>query len=319
MLKFSIEELNKNDVIKTAGILQKLKNKLLTLFEPYRREKVEMMLDNTAELKPVLSQAYNAIKSIEDSINSYDVIGYESKIDELRNLLVQLNDMLKETEEIASANQEELLKTKTEPKIEPKIEKPISPSDKYKFLMNAPRERIKFSEYSQKYYRENGSLYENLNEFGKQFGVNIKFGVNILPNKVGIKALFSSWARIVFVGRILKKENTGNIEPLEESPKEFAVLQDRLTDQQMIDAFYNNLPYYKIKKIEPREKSWRTGNQTTKVGEVEVFLETGWITLPAPANEWQLKAMFVIVDKGFPDKPGNFIIYRQWIIGANKK
>jgi hypothetical protein len=289
LIKIANEINPSNNIIVNAGLLSRLKNKILSLFNLDRRKEVESMVEQTSELKPKLVDTYNSIKNVEDAINDLDVPRYESEINNLQ----------------------------------PKIDDLTSTVKKIKALSNEPRYRAEFTDYKEKYYNNN-VLYSNLHEFGKQFGVSIKYGVNIKPSSTGVKSIFTSWAAQVFAGK-LRQEPTGTTSPgeFEEEhidPIKFSNLQDSIPESEMEKAFYSNLPFYKIKKIEPRETRIIEGKNTgiKKGGEVEVFITSPWIKVPSPGDKWRLKVNYVIVDKGNPEKQNNFIIYRQWVIGAKK-
>jgi len=284
------EELKKtNDIIITAGFLSKIKNKILNLFDKSRRENVEEMIEETNDLKPQLVDAYNSIRVLERAINDLDVNKYE---EEIKNL-------------------------------QPKIDALSKTVKKIKVLTNEPRYRAEAEPYMEK-YKKDGVLYKNLNEFGKQFGIDIQYGTNIIPNKNGIKPIFTSWAAAIFTGKLRNKStgdfSAGEFSEEHEDPMSFSNLQDKITDESMIEQFYKGLPYFDIKAVKPRETRVIDSKDTKikKFGSVEVFIVSPWITVPKPADNWNLKVSFVIVDKGDPTQNNNFIIYRQWVIGAKK-
>lgn len=293
LIKIAEDIKNSNDIIVTAGFLSKLKNKILSLFNRGKRKEVEDMVESTSELKPKLVETYNTIRKIETAIDDLDVASYENNIADLQPKIDDLSETIK----------------------------------KIVALTNQPRTRGTLGSYSNLYYKSGdgrGKLYDNLNEFGKQFGVDIVYGKNIAPNRNGVKTIFMSWATAIFAGK-LRDVETGSFSPgeFEEEhidPKAFSDLQDKVPENEMIDAFYKNLPYYKISSIKPRENKIidNENSNVKKSGEVEVFITSPWIAVPFPANNWRLKVNFVIVDNGDPRKQNNFIIYRQWVVGVKK-
>lgn len=282
IIKISEDLKKTNDIIITAGFLSKLKNKILGLFDKSRRESVDQMIEETNDLKPQLIDTYNSIRNLERAINDLDVNKYEEEIKKLQSKIDNLSRTVK----------------------------------KVKSLANEPRHRAEAEPYMEK-YKKDGSLYKNLHEFGKQFDVDIQYEINIIPNRSGIKPIFASWAAAIFDN---KSKAIGDFSKEKENPKEFSDLQDSISEDSMIDAFYKQIPYYQIKAIKPRETRVVdiSGTKIKKTGSVEVFLVSPWITVPKPADNWNLMVSFVIVDNGDPTQNNNFVIYRQWVVGAKK-
>jgi hypothetical protein len=289
IVKIANELKNTNDIIVTAGFLSRLKNKILGLFDKSKRENVEEMVEETNDLKPQLIDAYDSIRNVERAIEDLDVNRYE---EEIKNL-------------------------------QPKIDALSETVKRVRALTNEPRYRVAPEHYIEK-YKHDGVLYKNLNEFGKQFGVDLQYGTNIIGNRNGVKSIFTSWAAAIFTGK-LKDSSTGEFSAGEfskehEDPMAFSELQDRITDDSMIDRFYKDIPYYEIQSVKPRETRVIDNKDTKlkKSGSVEVFLISPWITVPKPADNWKLRVSFVIVDNGNPTQNKNFIIYRQWVVGIKK-
>jgi len=279
-----------NDIIVTAGILSRLKNKIVNFFSGYKREQTKKMIEQTDELKPKLVETYDVIRNVEEAINDLDVKKYEQ---EMKNL-------------------------------EPKIKELSNVVKKMQALTNEPRYRSEISPDYIQNYMVNDKLYDTLYDFGKQFDVNLEYGTNIIGNRTGLKSIFTAWAANVFVGKLRPKEtgrtSPGQFEKEHDDPMEFSNMQDQISENEMEKAIYENIPHYKIKSVKPREFRVVDGKNTgiKKRGEVEVFLTSDWITMPSPAENWKLKINFVIVDNGDPKKTNNFIIYRQWVVGSKK-
>jgi len=289
IVKIAEEIKRTNDIVVTAGFLSRLKNKILSLFDKSKRENVEEMIEETSDLKPKLVDTYDTIRSVEKAIDDLDVDKYEEEI----------------------------------MKLQPKIDALSETVKKIRALTNEPRYRAQPESYIQR-YKKDGVHYKNLSDFGKQFGVDIQYGTNIVGNRSGVKSLFTSWAAAVFTGKLRNKPtgefSTDEFSKEHEDPMAFSDLQDKVTEESMIDAFYKNLPYYDIQSVKPRETRIvdSKDTQVKKAGSVEVFLISPWISVPKPADNWKLKVSFVIVDNGNPTQNNNFIIYRQWVVGVKK-
>jgi len=309
IIKISNQIKKSNDILITAGLLTKLKNKILFIFNKDKKDQAQSMIEQTTELKPKLVETYELIKNIEKSIDNLDVDKYEFEINNLQFKVDDLSDTIKKIVSLTNEEESEIQDSKKEPSSLP---------DKTRHRWHFPDDSEQ--NYNNKYYKD-GKLYKNLNEFGKQFGVDIQYGPNIVASKTGVKSLFASWATFVFTGSFKKQPDApGSLEEFKEEyddPKKFSDLQDRIPENEMGNAFYKNLSFYDIIAIEPRE-TVVSNDEIKKKGEIEVFLISPWISPPAPLNNWKLKAKFVIVDNGDPTKLNNFIIYRQWIIEAKK-
>lgn len=82
------------DVIKTAGILRMLKNKLLQLFDKQKAAEAAKMVSTTTNMKPLLRETYMAIKDIESAINDLDINSYNENINKLKSKLSELGNVV---------------------------------------------------------------------------------------------------------------------------------------------------------------------------------------------------------------------------------
>ena len=100
-----------NDLIKTAGMLRMLKNKIKSMFDADSALKAEELVKKTETIKPLLADTYRLIKKIEDAINDFEVEEYETNISLLKEKVNTLNSALNkisnEAKEIEPQEQQE--------------------------------------------------------------------------------------------------------------------------------------------------------------------------------------------------------------------
>jgi hypothetical protein len=288
LLKLASEQLDKSsNIIKTAAILRKLKNKILNLFDSSRREKVQELLNKSDQTKPLLAEIYSLIKKLESSIEDLDLEDYDDTVKELKSKIIELNSKLNDVKGLAETS------IKEEPKEPEKIEEDWKSSK---------RKRTKKDEE----FKQKKSIYTGISSLS-QLNVNSS---NIVENKIGPKGIYSSWGFVNFA-------KTGS------DPKALIELQSGLKDDDIRRLFYTDIPNYKIISISPREvaykddpsKGWKAGDK--KPGSLEIKVQSPIKSLPSPANNWKLSVVFILVDMyGEPTKKGNYRMYRQLVVYA---
>ncbi len=321
ILKIAENELkSSNDIIKTAAILRRLKNKLLRLFDGEQREQAEQLLDKTIHIKPLLADTYKVMRLVEEAIKDLDLDSYNTNVDELRRLVSELGNSLDEVEYTTTGAAAPI--PETTPTTRVPSETPATPKEQKKYdidWIKRKRQRIETpTDYVDKYYKIDGKLAKNLKEVGQNLGVNIQFGVNILPNREGLKPIFYTMAAVIFAGNIapgneVNVKNKLGGTSFEVDPKDLSELQDKVSLQAMEDIFYKEMPTFPIVGVLGREKG-KEGKQ--KLGAAELKLiptENGWVRLPNPLDTWLVRLEFYLVDLGDPTQPGNYKIYRQTV------
>ena len=106
-----------SDIIRTASILRKLKNKILNLFDSSRRDKVKDLLNKADQLKPLLADIYSLIKKLESSIEDLDLQDYDNTVSELKLKITDLNSKLadvKETVDKSTVKEEAVIQAEKE-------------------------------------------------------------------------------------------------------------------------------------------------------------------------------------------------------------
>jgi hypothetical protein len=300
LLKTASQELSSNDIIKTASILRKLKNKFLNLFDSQRRDDVEKLLNKTQSIKPLLGDTYKKIKEIEESINDLDVDSYNKNISELKELISKLDKEMSKLDTDTIKNEE--LKTE-------KTTNQKSPAKGGRARSDFPQD------YISKYYEKDGIKLKTLQEVGANIGVDIKFGTNIVPTRNFLMPFFSNMAQMMFVGNAPLKDVSYPIKPQQYniSSEEFLELEKQVSKSELERILYEAMPTFPIKGIFGREL--RTSGEK-KQGIVEIKLsptEGGWIKLPQPMENYVVKIDFILVDKGDPAQPYNYQLYRQTV------
>ncbi len=98
------------NLIKTAGILRMLKNKIKSMFDADSALKAEELVKKTEKIKPLLADTYRLIKKIENAINDFEIEEYETNIILLKEKVNTLNTELNKVSE-STENQEEAKET----------------------------------------------------------------------------------------------------------------------------------------------------------------------------------------------------------------
>jgi len=304
LLKLASEQLDKSsNIIKTAGILRKLKNKILNLFDSSRRQKVEELLNKSEQTKPLLAEIYSLIKELESSIEDFDLEAYDYTVKELKSKITDLSSKLNDVKNIAETTIKEEAKTFTEEIPEKVINEIPKDKESEEDWKSSKRKRMPKKDES---FKEKKSIYTGISSLS-QLNVNSS---NIVENKIGPKGIYSSWGFVNFA-------KTGS------DPKALIELQQGLKDDDIRRLFYTDIPNYKITSISPRElaykddpsKGWKAGDK--KPGSLEVRVQSPIKSLPDPANNWKLSVVFILVDMyGEPTKKGNYRIYRQLVVYA---
>ena len=303
IIKLASIELNKsNDVVKTAGVLRMLKNKFLSLFDNEMSKNVDQMLETTNNIKPLLSETYKVIKKIEESINDLDVRDYNTNIEILKIKLNELNDAIKNTNEIMP--KDEALKSEIENSdVVSEVEQKLSEKQKEE----PDGSGVNLLQYKREYANlpEGAAIYKGIKTLS-ELGVKSQ---DILPNKNTLRAFMSSWSDAV------------NPKTSEEG-KELLEDQNKISEQDIINIFYNKIPEMAITQIKGREinsvDDTRFGKKgTPKPGYLEVIVVGPVLPLPPPIDYWKLKMKFWLIDtRKKADDPLKFKIYRQLVIAA---
>lgn len=321
LIKFASIEINKsNDIIRTAGILRMLKNKLYKLFDPEKAKDIEKMLSGTTDIKSQLVDTYRTIKNIESAINDLDVVEYNANLDELKSKLNLLNDALKNVDKVMPEVSDEAKEMyKSTETFEEKAEeaKSVEKEQKQEKIVKAPEMDIgivekgvpgKAATLKNRIYTEKPDWAMEIYKGAKVLAdIGVK-SADIKPNK-NTKQMLASWALNV-------------IPKNEEEAQELIKAQDLAQNPEfMKKAFFDKIPNMKITKINGREM-WTSEvhtKPTAKRGCLEISVVGNLESLPAPLENWGLLPKFILVDNR--EKPGdalNYTIYRQYILQSSK-
>lgn len=298
-----------DNIVKTAGILRQLKNKILNFFSSERQEEANKLINSTAEIKPLLVDTMAIIKNIESSINDLDVESYDMFLDELKQKITELSSKLSDVTAIRFSENEEQKISNKPPESSREgssAESPVSQSPtNVKRWQDYKREFAKRDEsYVQKYYYDNDQKLDTLEKVGAKIGKDIRYPNYIRGNVINVTQIFASWALQNFT-------KDGFL-----SDEELLKMQNSITKNQIEDLFYSKMHEWKIRRILGPEMDFKKDNKEPKKHQklnIEIA-PTSPIALPAPFDNWLLQPVFYVEDRGDPEKPGNFVIYRQYII-----
>lgn len=85
-----LQSLNDSEVVKIAGVVQRVKNWLKSQFSPEFKEKVEALKEESSEVQTLLVELNNNIKSIQRSIDKVDTEQYHADLKIFKSLVLDL-------------------------------------------------------------------------------------------------------------------------------------------------------------------------------------------------------------------------------------
>ena len=309
------------DVIKTAGILRMLKNKILSMFDSEQARETADLLKTTTSIKPLLSETFQLIKKVESAINDLDIADYNANIDQLKMKISDLNEKIQTLDTQTQKAQEESLKENEEvivpePKsdLEKEIGKVVAPETKSESeAISKDKDKDSKSIINKKRRRadlpEGKSIYDGV-ETLSELGVT---AADIKPNLAPITPITASWA----------SENRSKL--TDESIQDLLKDQDKLTIDNLIKTFYDKIPSMKIdvksikgRELQDDETKGIVGEK--KPGYLELRIVSDLETLQPPLDNWKFKMVFYLVDKREKvDDPLKYIMYRKFIVAAYDK
>lgn len=233
IIKLANIQLSKSpdDVIKIAGLLRFLKNKIRSMFDSEMAQDAAKLVTTTANIKPFLSQTYKSIAKIESAIDDLDIDSYKANVEELKINIAQLNDKIKDLDQFMldsdqetqiSGDVSETPSNTNEPVVENRS------SNSFVNLLKYPRERAKVP--------DDIETYKGIQTLS-QLGVTAD---DIRVNEGNMRAMFASWALVV---------NKSSAEAGEELLKE----QEQVTFDNFKKSIYDKIPEMRIEKILGRE------------------------------------------------------------------
>ncbi|MFZ4795905.1 MAG: hypothetical protein ACOYMA_00330 [Bacteroidia bacterium] len=300
IIKLASIELNKsNDIIKTAGILRLLKNKLFNLFDSDKSQKVSRMISYTGSIKPLLNQTYKLIKDIESSIDDLDVDTYNTNIELLKQKVNELNN---ELNKLNKSLDEDVKVSESE-----KQRSAIESGEAGRLTGSSIRERERGRQRPREpSLPEGAAMYDGINNLA-ELGVKKD---DIIEGK-NLQKFIDSWNQHLKVTRI-SGEKKGDIHKKQKALNIFDIKS----------LFYDKIPYMKIIDVLPRELD-STDNSVfgrpgeRKPGYCEINVESDLTELPKPLNNWQLKVLFRLVDqRNNTNDTLKYTIYLQKVIRA---
>ena len=85
-----LQSLNDSEVVKIAGVVQRIKNWLKSQFSPELKEKVEALKEESSDIQTLLVELNNNIKSIQNSIDKVDTEQYHADLKIFKSLVLDL-------------------------------------------------------------------------------------------------------------------------------------------------------------------------------------------------------------------------------------
>ena len=85
-----LQSLNDSEVVKIAGVVQRVKNWLKSQFSPEFKEKVKALKEESFEVQTLLVELNNNIKSIQKSIDKVDTEQYHADLKIFKSLVLDL-------------------------------------------------------------------------------------------------------------------------------------------------------------------------------------------------------------------------------------
>jgi len=351
IIKIAAIQLKKpNDIVKTAGILRMLKNKIWSLFNSDQARDVQKMVDQTSNIKPLLGEAYKLIKKTEAAINDLDLADYNTNIGLLKEKITELNDALNAFEMLAPEmpKQEGEPPKKDEEKIPPKEpgQKEENPPVNEKELSKPPTEIGEKQKETIEALKNLPNEKEKAPEAEKKPPEIAKIDPSTPIGKIDLTKAPRIRAKEFFPGA---KETYEGIETLSQlgvgkddiiinraGPKDlFASFAEvatvyggenaeaiidmhvKIGEEGMKKVFYDKIPFMKIEKVDKREL--RPSGEP-KSGFAEVRVVSDFEPLPEPYSYYKVKAAFRLVDtRTKADDPLKLVIYTQNIFAVRNE
>ena len=85
-----LQSLNDSEVVKIAGVVQRVKNWLKSQFSPEFKEKVKALKEESFEVQTLLVELNNNVKSIQKSIDRVDTEQYHADLKIFKSLVLDL-------------------------------------------------------------------------------------------------------------------------------------------------------------------------------------------------------------------------------------
>lgn len=126
---------------------------------------------------------------------------------------------------------------------------------------------------------------------------------DIRENTTGPKGIFSSWALVSIIQQ-------------GEDPVKLEENQKLITDDDIRNIFYAEIPNMIIDKVYPRLLSRHTGKPKGG-GDLEIRVKSNGLKLPPPFSNWELKPIFYLIDtRSKESDPLKYVIFRQLIVSV---
>ena len=101
VLKIAAYNLDSNDIVKTAGAVQSIKNWLQRMLSPEYRKRVDELNTRSGRLQSLLSDLVAATDNVQKAVTNADNNSYEEHLQEVRILVADLNTELEQMEDVA--------------------------------------------------------------------------------------------------------------------------------------------------------------------------------------------------------------------------
>ncbi len=119
VLKIAAYNLDSNDIVKTAGAVQSIKNWLQRMLSPEYRKRVDELNTRSGRLQSLLSDLVAATDNVQKAVTNADNNSYEEHLQEVRILVADLNTELEQMEDVAeqASVRPEVEQTEDEPSV----------------------------------------------------------------------------------------------------------------------------------------------------------------------------------------------------------
>ena len=101
LLKTAAYKLDSNDVVKTAGAVQSIKNWLQRMLSPEYRARANQLSERSDSIRNLLSDLVTNIDNTQEAVRNADVNAYEEHLEEVRINIGYLNNELERMEDTA--------------------------------------------------------------------------------------------------------------------------------------------------------------------------------------------------------------------------
>jgi hypothetical protein len=279
-----LQTLDSKQVVKVAGVLNKLKNYLKQLSNDEYANSVDLLRSDSIVLQSITTELNNKIKELTESISDGDIPAYDIVLEEIRDLTIQLSDELKNLNKDVKKNDPRIESNQKSQGLTPV--KPVTPNEE-------PRGKYTREEWND--LNKRSAIYDYTSKMIKiwhpdhdvPLGTNINTPIHNFKwfnnKQIHIKQGNQDGAKnrlIEQTVKLLVRETNLSYEQAKETFMDNQVFDEFA--KRLVNAIYNGVLLRYVPAtpmIEPKDKN-KEWIKERQIGEVEVVVSTSDFILP---------------------------------------